>query len=570
MESKPKYIPHFSNPTDQEWLGIGDKMGEKNLILGLKSKKGKHTSADVSGNFLTGIKKAEIVYFESLDDASGLSAARGIHVDVDRKKSDAEDQLLLALVQYPPARHAMRSMGDAAASGGPASSIIKWSDLDREWLFRSLIGDEDNRDPIPPELQDGGTAGQLREYLLSLDDVPEGAFALPETGDGSGGTAGARSPPVEFLDADAAAPSDKNLPSLPDVEEHYLPGLSKYGVPISVETKDTSYVEGRQRNNENASYGSLDKFFVVSENIYDIAAKASSIDREMRSHLTVQEALATIFKCTETKRRDVLLDTWERARTELLRRSADDEADGGSPGADETDGGSEEGLGGEFQSTTTEELRGLVSRLASDVGDAIESVVRTEESYRKISSRIIDHASRGSGVREYEISDAEQETLFGLLDEFEAELDAAPDDDPAAGGEEEYVFGTDQVVTGGVDPAYGSVRREVSFGEEKRDSNGLMDNSEITRLMDDHYTDLAEDPPEAVVAPHEEEKYDYSSATILGEGPNDDVAVSSDFEDAFAVSSDFEDAFAVRPEFEDAFAVRPEFEDIFVPQPEEY
>jgi len=560
MESKPKYIPHFSNPTDQEWLGIGDKMGEKNLILGLKSKKGTRTGGDVSGNFLTGTKKAEIVYFESLDDASGLSAARGIHVDVDRKKSDAEDQLLRALVQYPPARHAMRSMGDAAASG-PASNIIKWSDSDREWLFRSLIGDEDNRDPMPPELQDGGTAGQLREYLLSLDDVPEGAFTLPETGDGSGGTAGARSPPVEFLDGDAAAPSDKNLPSLPDVEEHYLPGLSKYGVPISVETKDTSYAEGRQRNeNENAGYGSLDKFFAVSKNIYDISAEASSIDREMRSHLTVQEALATIFKCTETKRRDVLLDTWERARTELLRRSANDEADGGSPGADETDGGPEEGRGGEFQSTSTEELRGLVSRLASDVRDAIESVVRTEESFRKISSRIIDHASRGSGVREYEISDAEQETLFGLLDEFEAELDAAPDDDPAAGGEEEYVFGTDQVVTGGVDPAYGSVRREISFGEEKRDSDGLMDNSEIAQLMDDHYTNLAEDPPEAVVAPQEEEEYDYSSTTTIREGPDD----------AFAVSSDFEDAFAVRPEFEDAFAVRPEFEDIFVPQPEEY
>lgn len=80
------------------------------------------------------------------------------------------------MVHFSSARLAMKS--------ALANRIDDWSCNEREWLFDSLMdmggkNQDQDQEPLPAQLQeDGGTIGQLKQYLMNRKDCPDGAFVV--------------------------------------------------------------------------------------------------------------------------------------------------------------------------------------------------------------------------------------------------------------------------------------------------------------------------------------------------------------------------------------------------------
>jgi len=277
--------PHFAgfefvNPTDKFWLGIHNSRSQtrqKNPPLvaggGRETERRLMREAIEAGEEYFSIgDKNQIVYFNSnaflgnkfltreareagygedgvVYDGSqiGLGIPALVAQDADILLLDAEKRLLETLVHFPSARAAMK--GAVGANVQSDTALIEWSDSDREWLFDCLT-DSRGRMPLPSELQEGGTAKQLRDHLSCLPDAPLGAF-------------------------------------------HEQFNMSSY--------PENDFIEFE---------GALDAFFVVKDEATSKTSAEESISRETRAELTVQETLASILRATALKRAAIIKKRW--------------------------------------------------------------------------------------------------------------------------------------------------------------------------------------------------------------------------------------------------------------------
>jgi hypothetical protein len=141
----------------------------------------------------------------------------------------------------------MKSAVGANVQSGAA--LIEWSDSSREWLFDCLT-DSRGRTPLPSELQEGGTAKQLRDHLASLPDAPLGTF-------------------------------------------HEQFNMTSY--------TENDFIEFQ---------GALDAFFLVTDEATSKTSAEENISRETRAELTVQETLASILRATALKRAAIIKKRW--------------------------------------------------------------------------------------------------------------------------------------------------------------------------------------------------------------------------------------------------------------------
>ena len=338
-----------------------------------------------------------------------------LNQDADKMILGAEFRLLKTMVHFTSARLAMKAALANRSDNGP--TLIEWSTLEREWLFHSLT-ESPGHDPLPQELQDGGTVLQLQDYLKTRTDVPDGAFVVEKMEDEK---------PLSNPDGDTWFDSE--------VVDDYVKG-QKY-------TEESKSIEE----------GCLDLFFTETDDVMNFTLAKHSISHEERAELTVQEAVATLLKATAQQRLSRIKNEWKVASEILANRKQ----------SQNNTISSENEIEREFQAPhlsiydnlDDEELKNQCTNLGQNILDAMNTVRDLTESSKQLSGRLLDYCS-ADGM-EGRLSKSKQDELARMLAEHLASL---PDDRDKPGFAEDYIFGADDF-NDDIDTRYGGSPSQI-------------------------------------------------------------------------------------------------------------
>ena len=463
-------VPHFNgfqfkHESDRDWLGLNGKPKPKMYLgetpSGVEEKDRHRAETPIFENtYIPSRKKDAAVYFNSnsflgeqylspeairagysLDSsdrpAPGESIAdfmenRFFDSDPDQLILQAEHRLLHALSKFPQARAAMRTVY-STSTFGPSS--MRWTSEEREWLFLRLTGSPEIDDPLPVELLDEGTPSQLHLHLANRDDCPEYAFnravvdniSTPDT-----------TLPDDIIDTPTVgleytgntedeSGNNLNQRSMVEVEvvkseEDELDSLLDDSSSQAEIKSDSSTVDEYMRN------GLLDEYFLETDMFPSFGN--STIAKETRAELTVQETVATLLRATAMKRFSLAKSKLKNVVAEMDRRENRDDAENHKLAANN-----------ELDSISSEELQDLFHTVGSEVVDAQKSLYESERSTDRVNSHLLDY-SVTDGVQ-YKQSQAELERLDTMMDDF---INSLPEDThrpDTPGSDDEYVFGMD-------------------------------------------------------------------------------------------------------------------------------
>jgi hypothetical protein len=334
-----------------------------------------------------------------------------LNQDTDTMILGAEFRLLKSMVHFTTARLAMKAALANRSQNGP--TLIEWSTHEREWLFHSLT-ESPGHDPLPQELQDGGTSIQLKDYLMTRADVPDGAFTTKEN-------------------------EDRQTISNPDGDTWF-----------DSEVVD-DFVNGQRsmEKSNSAEEGSLEILFIETDDVMNITLDNYAVSHDERAELTVQEAVATLLKATALKRLSQLKIEWKDASNTLSQRRA-------LQAGDKTESALQAPQPTLHENLNDEEVENLCKNLGEEVLDALATVNELTESSKQLSRRLLDYCS-ADGM-EGRLSQGKQEELAKMLAEHLASL---PDDDrDEPGYSEDYTFGADQFYDG-IDSRYGGSPSDI-------------------------------------------------------------------------------------------------------------
>ena len=489
----PPLTPHFSgfsfaNPTDAAWLGFhnsksGTRQKDPPLVAGgggLVERRLVREAIEAGETYVSLDSENKLVYFNSNTfhgnkfltkeareagygesdisyDASeiGLGIPALLEQDADKLLLDAEDRLLRALVHYPSARAAVKGAVMATLKSGTGPALIEWSIQDREWLFECLA-DSPGRSPLPLELQEGGTASQLRGYLAELSDAPEGAFDSVISGD--------------------------NRPSQNNAMQDEESPMEESG--IDGEALDPSPFDDASSTPSN-SKGRLETYFAHNDEADSLSQyQQSELSRETRAELLVQETLATMLRATALKRMVLLKRRWMVAAAALelrLNENADGRNNENSTSILAIDDAEPKG-DAENSDTDIEELSSLCSSLGEQLSEAMQTVKELDESSKRIGSRLMDYCSADGSS--YRMSIAKHERFTKMLDDH---LENLPEDPKptTSGGDGKYIFGFDEF-DDSIDPQFGGAYSEPV---DKYDDNEDGADSRYYGIEDDELDD---------------------------------------------------------------------------------
>ncbi len=377
-------------------------------------------------------KKQKFVYFNSneflgysnrqnvlptKDDAQNIIEQSNYSLltqNADILLSNAEFNLLKTMVHFSSARRAMKAALSKRMDG--SSSLMEWSTSEREWLFHCLTG-APGHEPLPQEIQDGGTISQLKDHLQMRSDVPDGAFKKSKVDDESS---------LSSLDGDTWYDS----------------------------TAVDDFVNGQRLFDESKSTkeGSLDLLFEESvEDVTKVELGKYSISHEERAELTVQETVATMLKASALKRLDRLKNDWRFASEALAKREVNQK----DTLQDEYDSADESTLK-MYDKVDDDELKSLCDNIGREVVEAAAVVRELSESLRQLQSRLLDYC--GADGSEGRNSQAQQDELAKMLAEHIASLNN--DDRESPGSSEDYIFGSDEF-RDDMDVRYGGISRPM-------------------------------------------------------------------------------------------------------------
>jgi len=465
----PPLTPHFSgfsfaNPTDAAWLGFhssksGTRQKDPPLVAGgggLVERRLMREATEAGETYVSLDSENKLVYFNSNAfhgnkfltkeareagygesgisyDASeiGLGIPALLEQDADKLLLDAEDRLLRTLVHYPSARAAIKGavMASLKSGTGAGPALIEWSNQDREWLFECLA-DSPGRSLLPLELQEGGTASQLRGYLADLSDAPEGAFD--------------------------SMISEDNRPPQSNVMQDGESPMGESG--INGEALDPPPFDDASSTPPN-SKGRLETYFAHNDEAGSLAQyQQSELSHETRAELLVQETLATMLRATALKRMVLLKRRWMVAATALelrLNENAVSRNDENSTTILAIDDAEPKG-DAENSDTDIEELSSLCSSLGEQLSEAMQTVKELDESSKRIGSRLMDYCSADGSS--YRMSNAKHERFIKTLDDH---LENLPEDPKptTSGGDGNYIFGFDEF-DDSIDPQFGGAYSE--------------------------------------------------------------------------------------------------------------
>lgn len=501
----PPLTPHFSgfefaNPTDAAWLGFynsnsGTRRRDPPLVAGgggLVERRLMREAIEAGETYVSLDNENQLVYFNSNTfhgnkfltkeareagygesgityDASeiGLGVPALVEQDADKLLLDAEDRLLRALVHYPSARAAIKGAVITSLNSGTGAgpALIEWSNQDREWLFECLA-DSPGRIPIPSELQEGGTAQQLRDYLAELPDAPEGAFDSMISAHNE--------PPLTNAMQDGESP----------MREAGIEGEALDSSPLHDRASSTT------SPNANGPVGRLETYFSNNDEVESLAQyQKSELSRETRAELLVQETLAAMLRATALKRMALLKQRWTAAATALeLRLNENVNTLEENDGDNSTVLTIESGASGDVEpfqmhsDTKSKELSSLCSTLGEQLAEAMQTVKELDESSKRIGARLMDYCSTDGSS--YRMSTAKRERFIKMLDDH---LENLPEDPKptTSGGDGDYIFGIDEF-DDSIDSQFGGAGSEP-LDEFVEDDN--IDDGRYSGIVEDYELD---------------------------------------------------------------------------------
>jgi len=499
-------VPHFNgfqfkHESDRDWLGLNGKpkpkmhLGETPSAVEEKDRHRAETPI-FEDTYIPSRKKDAAVYFNSnsflgeqylspeairagysLDSserpAPGESIAdfmenRFFESDPDQLILQAEHRLLHALSKFPQARAAMRTVY-STSTFGPTN--MRWTSEEREWLFLRLTGSPEIDDPLPVELLDEGSPSELHLHLANREDSPEYAFKRAVVDnvfthdttlsddiiDTSVESTGSLEYTVNTEDESSSTLNQRSMLEVEVVksEEDELDSLLEDSSPQAVES-DSSKVDDQYIRN-----GLLDEYFLETDMFPSFVN--STIAKETRAELTVQETVATLLRATAMKRFSLAKSKLNEIVTEMDRRENSDDAEN-----------HDLIVNNEFNGVSSEDLQDLFHTVGNEVVDAQKSLYESERSTDRVNSHLLDY-SVTNGVQ-YKQSQAELERLDTLMDDF---INSLPEDThrpDTPGSDENYTFGSDEeegqfdAKFGGIDPATYVVKgSDMPNGESKFD-----------------------------------------------------------------------------------------------------
>ena len=369
---------------------------------------------------------------------------------------DAEDRLLLTLVQYSPSRQAMKSALVNNLENTP--SIIEWSTLEREWLFHCLT-DANGYEPLPPEFGHGENISQLRYHLANRTDAPKCAFSQSMNNELS---------------------NNDRLDNTNNISQSLVKNETEKNIMLQNTSLLKHEIKKYEQDNENCNAGkkivkivvennndgTLEKYFRKEVNAFNNSSSSEEFRQNLKAELTVQETLSTMLQATAIKRMVLLKEQWKivseslskiserRDHDDNLERERHDKFENSSP----------------YDTMNYTELEELSFILCQNISIAMKTVNELTESSKYVNSRLLDY-SYADGVSG-SMSPAKAEDLAKMMDEHYASL---PDDThrpQSPGYDGKYVFGSDDF-----DDKIGS-----SFGGENpssgRDLDSIVDDNE--------------------------------------------------------------------------------------------
>lgn len=273
----------------------------------------------------------------------------------------AEEKMLRTLIEYSPARKAMKLAMEKMqkSNNGGTGDILEWSCFERKWLFHKLVGinTDHQNDALPVELLDGGTPAQLHDFLSRCEDAPAHAFRKNVSYSGS-----QRQSDTSVILADQAtgiksleeavdlAPEGKSNPLLDSnsgnyfiddyqkqkiIEKSIVPRFPWNNESIGeenfaledfledIEAEDILESSSSEDNSKNL--GSLDTFFcrVKGDPLSDPFFSSSALPKhETLADLIVQETVATMLQGTAMKKLAISRDAWHAAKAAFLMRTS--------------------------------------------------------------------------------------------------------------------------------------------------------------------------------------------------------------------------------------------------------
>ena len=183
--------------------------------------------------------------------------------------------------------------------------------------------------------------------------------------------------------------------------------------------------------------GLLDEYFLETDMFPSFTN--SKIAQETRAELTVQETVATILRATAMKRFSNAKSKLTRIVYEMDRRLGDE---GGNELAES-----------DLDDVSSDELQELFLKLGSETVDAQKSLYETERSTDRVNSHLLDY-SVSNGVQSKQ-SQAELDRLDKMMEDHIASLPEDSHRPDTPGDDGEYVYGSDEVGDGEIDPMFG-------------------------------------------------------------------------------------------------------------------
>eukprot|EP00579_Thalassiosira_antarctica_P022530 CAMPEP_0201989896 /NCGR_PEP_ID=MMETSP0904-20121228/93091_1 /ASSEMBLY_ACC=CAM_ASM_000553 /TAXON_ID=420261 /ORGANISM="Thalassiosira antarctica, Strain CCMP982" /LENGTH=444 /DNA_ID=CAMNT_0048544137 /DNA_START=21 /DNA_END=1355 /DNA_ORIENTATION=- len=353
----------------------------------------------------------------------------------------AERRLLHALAKFPQARAAMRTVYSTSTFG---PSNMRWTSEEREWLFLCLTGSPEINPALPVEMLDGGTPSQLHLYLADRHDCPNDAFNRDllasvtnhDTSSDDGiidTTIESSDRPGYIVDVSGDEPGENSSVN-PQVEV-----IRSEEEELDSFLKSSSHVETQGETAAEIGHinGLLDEYFLETDMFPSFTN--SKIAQETRAELTVQETVATILRATAMKRFSNAKSKLTTIVYEMDRRLGDE--------------GGNELTNNDFDDVSSDELQELFLKLGSETVDAQKSLYETERSTDRVNSHLLDY-SVSNGVQSKQ-SQAELDRLDKMMEDHIASLPEDSHRPETRGDDGEYVYGSDEVGDGEIDPMFG-------------------------------------------------------------------------------------------------------------------
>ena len=222
---------------------------------------------------------------------------------------------------------------------------------------------------VPVELLEGGTFDQLRLYLASRVDCPDGAFGAVKESETNHDATSYQDGIIETDVESSSSDGHEQFSTISTGDDNSnveVIGLDDNGDGLDSSLEQSSSQQARTQGETtvaksgHATIGLLDEFFMEIADMFPTLTN-STIARETRAELTVQETVATLLRATSIKRFAIAKSKLSKIVSEMDRRLDSEEGDDDKAN-DNTPSG--------FDDVTAEELQELFQTAGNEVVDA--------------------------------------------------------------------------------------------------------------------------------------------------------------------------------------------------------